>query len=369
MNDGLSEKYRTEIRLIFESCPKIERAVLFGSRAKGTFRRDSDVDFALEGGDLVLSDLMFLNEKFSESNIPFDVDLLIRNKITNQNLETQINQHGIEFYKKKIMNGGYDYEWHLGDFSSNNDKLLEECAALFSAHYGKWSTNSSCLAGQNVRLSKNRIREWLKNPNSAVYMARNKGELIGYAIVVRLNIPQHGIASWVTQLVVHTNYRNQDVAKNILYSIWGFSDDFAWGLVSSNPYAVRALEKATRRRCNPSIIKKHVKKLLDACDGQVSYVHADIEKLVDCNTSKINTEFFVDHSAIDSMLQNVTTNGVEWQLGQLDEGWEWFAFTFKEQKQIALTKKEIEKMIQTTHKINLVTGTSNKFILHEQMNF
>ncbi|MDR1268600.1 MAG: nucleotidyltransferase domain-containing protein [Planctomycetaceae bacterium] len=52
-DDGLTEKYRAEIRLIFASCSKIDRALLFGSRAKGNFRRDSDVDFALEGNDLV----------------------------------------------------------------------------------------------------------------------------------------------------------------------------------------------------------------------------------------------------------------------------------------------------------------------------
>ncbi|MDR0338419.1 MAG: nucleotidyltransferase domain-containing protein, partial [Planctomycetaceae bacterium] len=78
MNDGLTEKYRAEIISIFVSSSKIDRVLLFGSRAKGNFRRDSDVDFALEGNDLVFSDLVFLNTKFEESDIPFDVDLLIR---------------------------------------------------------------------------------------------------------------------------------------------------------------------------------------------------------------------------------------------------------------------------------------------------
>ncbi|MDR2755756.1 MAG: methyltransferase domain-containing protein [Planctomycetaceae bacterium] len=249
------------------------------------------------------------------------------------------------------MSDGYDYEWHLGGFSSNNEKLLEECATFFSAHYGKWSTTSSLRPAQRICLSKNRIREWLKNPNSAVYIARNKRELIGYAIAVRFNIPKYGNVSWVTQLVVHTNYRKQDVAKSILYSIWGFSDDFAWGVVSSNPYAVRALEKATRRRCDPSIIKMHEKKLLDIGGNLVSYIHTNIEKSIDNNCSKINTEFFVDHSDIDSMLQNVTSDDVDWKLGQLDEGWEWLAFTFKEQTPISLTKSEIEKMLQASDKV------------------
>lgn len=101
MNDGLTEKYRAEIISIFVSCSKIDRVLLFGSRAKGNFRRDSDVDFALEGNDLVFSDLVFLNTKFEESDIPFDVDLLIRTNIDNKNLENQIAKYGIEFYRKK----------------------------------------------------------------------------------------------------------------------------------------------------------------------------------------------------------------------------------------------------------------------------
>ncbi|MDR0703703.1 MAG: nucleotidyltransferase domain-containing protein [Planctomycetaceae bacterium] len=102
MNDGLTEKYRTEIRLIFASCSKIDRVLLFGSRAKGNFRRDSDVDFVLEGHDLVGSDLALLNGKFMESNVPFDIDIVIRNEIADPNLENQITKHGTEFYRKAV---------------------------------------------------------------------------------------------------------------------------------------------------------------------------------------------------------------------------------------------------------------------------
>ncbi|MDR3197494.1 MAG: nucleotidyltransferase domain-containing protein, partial [Planctomycetaceae bacterium] len=94
MNDGLTERYRAELRSIFASCSKVERVLLFGSRAKGNFRRDSDVDFVLEGNDLVFSDLASLRGQFEESNVPYDIDILIRNKINNQSLENQINKYG-----------------------------------------------------------------------------------------------------------------------------------------------------------------------------------------------------------------------------------------------------------------------------------
>ncbi|MDR1140863.1 MAG: hypothetical protein LBL62_04155 [Planctomycetaceae bacterium] len=56
--------------------------------------------FESEGNDLVFSDLVSLNTKFEESEVPFDIDLLIRANITNQNLENQIAKHETEFYRK-----------------------------------------------------------------------------------------------------------------------------------------------------------------------------------------------------------------------------------------------------------------------------
>jgi len=62
---------------------------------------------------------------------------------------------------------------------------------------------------------------------------------------------KYGFISWVTQLVVHedTGERRRQVAA---FAIWTFTDHFAWGLLTANPYAIRALEKATRRGAKPA---------------------------------------------------------------------------------------------------------------------
>jgi len=39
------------------------------------------------------------------------------------------------------------------------------------------------------------------------------------------------------------------------------------------------------------------------------------------------------------------SKSVPWLLGSIEEGWEWFAFTFNDQDQLKLTKEEIEKMV------------------------
>jgi predicted nucleotidyltransferase len=53
------------------------RAWVFGSRAKGTARRGSDLDLAIDAGrSLTLHDLAVLNTAFDDSNLPYAVDVL-----------------------------------------------------------------------------------------------------------------------------------------------------------------------------------------------------------------------------------------------------------------------------------------------------
>lgn len=100
MNDGLSPEQREGIRRALESEPKVVRAVLFGSRALGTFKRASDVDLALEGEAISLDDLLGLMVKISDLNLPIEVDFAIRAKISNPALEEHIRTHGREWWRR-----------------------------------------------------------------------------------------------------------------------------------------------------------------------------------------------------------------------------------------------------------------------------
>jgi 2-polyprenyl-3-methyl-5-hydroxy-6-metoxy-1,4-benzoquinol methylase len=114
-----------------------------------------------------------------------------------------------------------------------------------------------------------------------------------------------------------------------LAAIWGFSDFFAWGLVTANPYAVKALQNATTRRCDPQRIEKYARVLYDAGAGAVPYVE-DKQLHVDYTQSIIDTDFHISHDSLEESIDRAR-NGRKWRLGNLHEGQEWFAFTFKEQ--------------------------------------
>jgi 2-polyprenyl-3-methyl-5-hydroxy-6-metoxy-1,4-benzoquinol methylase len=228
-----------------------------------------------------------------------------------------------------------------------NSRLLEECAAFYSEHYGRWgpAASSPNTPGDPVRLSAKKLRAWIASADSEVAFARtDDGTLIGYVICVHISVPRYGLVSWVTQLVVHMDYRHQDVGKTLLFRSWGFTDRFAWGVISANPYAIRALEKATRRRCVPARIKANKRKLLTVGAMCVPYVGSEMQTLVTSEASRINTYFFVDRGNLGEMIKSVT-RGVNWLLGELPDGWEWFAFTFRDQEQLQLTSDEIATML------------------------
>jgi predicted nucleotidyltransferase len=101
MNDGLKNEHRAAIIGILSANPRVERAVLFGSRATGTFASGSDVDIALFGDALTLDDQAKLIEEVGESSIPQQVDLLLHLRIKSRELLDHIKQDGIEWFRRR----------------------------------------------------------------------------------------------------------------------------------------------------------------------------------------------------------------------------------------------------------------------------
>lgn len=249
-----------------------------------------------------------------------------------------------------------EYKWlcgGIGPGSYEYDKLIQKCSELYSSHYGTWSQAAPAplKKGNSIKLSTKRIFELLEDENSSIYYAICDNELLGYAIAIKINVQKKGTISWVTQLVVRREYRNRDIAKNLLSSIWGFTNDYAWGIITANPYAIRALEKTTRRRADPGRIERNIKKLMSIAEKHIPYVDRGMEVVVTSSHSKVNTSFFVDHSSVQTMISDVVTDEKPWTLGSIDEGWEWIAFTFNDQIPFRISSKELHSFLQASDSI------------------
>lgn len=98
---GLSEKTVEVLRSVLSQHPEIDRAVLFGSRAKGTFKSGSDIDLALLGPNLTQKILNRLYEELDDLPIPYEFSLILSESITDPDVAAHIGRVGIVFYQKE----------------------------------------------------------------------------------------------------------------------------------------------------------------------------------------------------------------------------------------------------------------------------
>ena len=112
---------------------------------------------------------------------------------------------------------------------------------------------------------------------------------------------------WVTQLVVKEEYRHQGIATQLVTRSWT-KDVISGGLVSSNPYAVRALERASQRKCTPHLMAQCAEELVQ--NSQIPYVQ-NCELVITNSKSIISTKFYVDHIEVNKVL----CDSSEWKLG------------------------------------------------------
>jgi uncharacterized protein len=97
---GLSEVQISRIRSIFRLYPGIRQAVLFGSRAMGSYRYGSDIDIAIDSDEITFNDLLHLKRLIDDLNLPFNVDLLHIQRLENTDLIDHIHRVGKVLYTR-----------------------------------------------------------------------------------------------------------------------------------------------------------------------------------------------------------------------------------------------------------------------------
>jgi type I restriction enzyme S subunit len=100
MKFGLEEHIISQIINLFEQQPKIDKAIIFGSRTKGNYKPGSDIDIAFKGTDLNTKEILNLYVKWDDLAIPFKLDLLKYETIKEPELKDHIDRVGIELYSR-----------------------------------------------------------------------------------------------------------------------------------------------------------------------------------------------------------------------------------------------------------------------------
>ena len=94
----LEDKLKNELQTIFSKYKEIEKVLLFGSRARGDNKYNSDVDLCLFGKNITHLVQAKISMDVDEINTPLSFDILNFNELTKQDLIDNIINEGVEVY-------------------------------------------------------------------------------------------------------------------------------------------------------------------------------------------------------------------------------------------------------------------------------
>ncbi len=100
---GLSPRVVQAIQGVLAQHPNIQRAIIYGSRAKGNFKPGSDIDLSLiasDGQDIGYHELADILDEVDELLLPYTLDLSAFAQLKHEPLREHIQRVGRVFYEK-----------------------------------------------------------------------------------------------------------------------------------------------------------------------------------------------------------------------------------------------------------------------------
>ncbi len=98
---GLTNETIQNLKNLFSKHPLIEKVILYGSRAKGTYREGSDIDITLVGKNLTLKNSVYpVMDAIEDLYLPYMFDISVFSHIDDNNLMEHIHRVGKVLYEK-----------------------------------------------------------------------------------------------------------------------------------------------------------------------------------------------------------------------------------------------------------------------------
>jgi predicted nucleotidyltransferase len=101
MNHGLPDATVAKIHGVLSRHAEVERAILYGSRAKGNYKPGSDIDLTLAGSRLNEGIRGRIDEELDDLLLPYEFDLSILADLTHLDLIGHIRRIGVVFYERQ----------------------------------------------------------------------------------------------------------------------------------------------------------------------------------------------------------------------------------------------------------------------------
>ncbi len=99
---GLAPGDIEKIRAVFKKFPAIESVLIYGSRAKGTYRTGSDIDLTIKTDGTETDRLLFdVIQAIDDLDLIYLFDISLLADIKNRDLLDHIDRVGGEFYRRQ----------------------------------------------------------------------------------------------------------------------------------------------------------------------------------------------------------------------------------------------------------------------------
>lgn len=105
-NTGLNQEEIDNRRAVFSKYSPVEKVMLYGSRAKDTFWRASDIDLVLVGENVDLDTQNRIELDLDDLYMPYKIDVAIFHKINNPDLIEHIQRVGKTLYNQSSTKAG-----------------------------------------------------------------------------------------------------------------------------------------------------------------------------------------------------------------------------------------------------------------------
>lgn len=105
MRFGLKETTIEQICTVLSHYPQVEKAILYGSRAKGNYKPGSDIDLTLTGNEALNLDVLYrIIDDIDDLLLPYTFDLSILHQISDPDVIEHIRRVGVVLYEKGTAN-------------------------------------------------------------------------------------------------------------------------------------------------------------------------------------------------------------------------------------------------------------------------
>jgi|SRR6185437_7210022 len=97
---GLKKEIVNRIRAVLSGFPQISEALLYGSRAMGTYKPGSDIDLTFKGELLTTQMVNKISLALDDLFLPYTFDISAHQHIQNPDLLEHIAKHSLIFWKR-----------------------------------------------------------------------------------------------------------------------------------------------------------------------------------------------------------------------------------------------------------------------------